>query len=109
MPTDAARPRRRHANIYTGTWHSAEDLLAEVATLEGLEDEIALLRVRLAKWAEQHPEEVAALLPVVKLIVHAVAVQHRISGRAQRNLYDSVAGVLDGIGAALLPEEGDGG
>jgi hypothetical protein len=47
----------------------------------------------------------------VRLLVHAVATRYRIGGRAQDDLYHSVVGVLEGIGASLQapgPEDADG-
>jgi hypothetical protein len=40
----------------------------------------------------------------VDLLVKAVAAKYRLSPKAQRELSDSIAGVVRGIGAVLYPE-----
>ncbi|MCJ7511226.1 MAG: hypothetical protein MUP14_10145 [Dehalococcoidia bacterium] len=72
--------------------------------MEGLDEEIALLRVRLKEALEERPEDMQLVAKGVDLLVKAVAAKYRLSPKAQRELSDSIAGVVRGIGAVLYPE-----
>ena len=64
--------------------------------IEGLEEEIALLRLRIA----DHVQEPKVLKELAALLVRAVATQHRLSQQHQDDLYQSVLSVIQGIGEA---------
>jgi hypothetical protein len=107
------RPRRRKTTkaasardgFYAAALSEAERLLLpEAKGIEGLDEEIALLRVRLHTAIRQHPENLPLLIKGVELLVKAVAARYRLSKRAEADLYQSVLGVLKGIGDALWPE-----
>lgn len=84
-------------------------LLEEARQVEGLDEEIALLRLRLSQLLREKPEQTDLLLREVALLVRAVATRYRVSKKAEEDLYQNVLGVLQGIGEALLPEGLDGG
>ena len=93
--------------FYASVLAEAERTALEAAReMEGLDEEIALLRVKLQTALAERPEDHDLLLKGVALLVRAVATRYRISGPAQEDLYQSIVGVLKGVGAALLPEEG---
>ena len=72
--------------------------------MEGLDEEVALLRVRLKETLEERPQDMQLIAKGVDLLVKAVAAKYRLSPKAQRDLSDSIAGVVRGIGTALYPE-----
>ena len=78
--------------------------LAEARGVEGLDEEIALLRAKLRQLVEEHPERTELLLKGISLLVKAVATRYKLSPKAQDDLYQNVVGVLKGIGDALWPE-----
>ena len=81
-------------------------LLPEAMEMEGLDEEIALLRLKLQQAIMERPEDIDVLLKGVSLLVRAVATQYKLSPKAKDDLMDSVIGVLEGIGQALgLPED----
>ena len=67
----------------------------------GLDEEIALLRVRLVSHAKEHPESFDLLLKGVALLVRAVATRYRLSPAAKEDLERSIAGVLEGVGRSM--------
>ncbi|MEK7282123.1 MAG: hypothetical protein AAB037_07235, partial [Chloroflexota bacterium] len=71
---------------------------------EGLDEEIALLRVKLSQLLIEHPEDTDLLLKGVGMLVRAVAARHRLSKKAEDDLYQNVLGVVRGIGGAMFPE-----
>lgn len=107
------QPRRRKTTkaarvndgFYAAALSEAERLLLpEARGIEGLDEEIALLRVRLHTALREHPENLPLLVKGMELLVKAVAARYRLSKRAEADLYQSVLGVLKGIGEALWPE-----
>jgi hypothetical protein len=102
-------PRRGRASFYQVALSEAERvLLPQAKEIEGLDEEIALLRVRLRSMVAEQPENWPHFLKGMELLVKAVGAKYRLSKRAQGDLMDSVMGVLEGIGSAVLGEVGDG-
>jgi hypothetical protein len=95
--------------FYSRALSRAERLrLAEARELQGLDEEIALLRVKLQRLAEEHPERLDLLFKGVGLLVRAVSTRYKLSPSSQEDLAASIAGVLKGIGGVLGLEEHDG-
>ena len=111
QPASKGRTRKRaEKGFYTEALKEAERvLLTEAREIEGLDEEIALLRVRLSSLLTQHPENTELLLKGVGMLVKAVATKYRLSSKARRNLTEAIAEVVRGIGGALYPEGFDGG
>ncbi len=102
-PRDTGRAR-----FYEEALSQAEQVaLSQARDMEGLDEEIALLRVRLRAMAEDQ-ENVAPFLKTMELLVKAVGAKYRLSKKSQDDLLQSVMGVLEGVGGALLGEAHDG-
>jgi len=96
------RAKGRAKSFYAQALSQAERLLLDNAReVEGLDEEIALLRVRLSSLAAQEPENLELLVKGIGMLVRAVSAKYRLSKQAEHDLYDSVLGVLRGIGGAL--------
>ncbi len=96
------RPSPR--NFYGQSLTEAERLdLARAEKVEGLDDEIALLRVRLKKAVAERPTDLPLLVRGVELLVKAVAARYRLSPKARRDLADNLAATLNSLGDQLLP------
>ncbi len=78
--------------------------LSKARAAEGLDEEIALLRIRLYSLASEHPEQLELLLKGVTSLVRAVALKYKLSDKPVEDLSRNIAGVLRGIGGALEPE-----
>lgn len=97
------------ASFYEEALSQAEQVaLSQARGLEGLDEEIALLRVRLRSLAAEEPENWTPFLKGMELLVRAVGARYRLSKKAQEDLMESVMGVLEGIGGAILGEAQDG-
>jgi len=107
-PAARAKPRRPSPrNFYRGALGEAERLdLAQAQDVEGLDDEIALLRVLLRKAIGERPEDTQLLVKGVDLLVKAVAVRYRLSPKARKDLADNLSATLNSLGDQLLPPEG---
>jgi hypothetical protein len=95
--------RRRAEDFYRASLSEAEKW-KRARQMEGLDEEVALLRVRLKEALEERPQDMQLIAKGVDLLVKAVAAKYRLSPKAQRDLSDSIAGVARGIGTVLYPE-----
>ncbi len=105
-PVRPARPRSSVRDFYRRALTEAEQLELDGAReLEGLEEEIAVLRVRLQTALQEKPEDLELLTKGVEVLVKAVGAQYRLSPRARKDLADNVAAVLNSLGDQLLPAD----
>ncbi len=108
-----AAERRRAVRSPTLTFYrrglseAEKACLDAAAEVEGLDEEIALLRMKVQSVVAGEQQDMDVLLKGVRLLVQAVATRYRISGRAEQDLLRSVVGVVEGLGAALMPESAD--
>jgi hypothetical protein len=78
-------------------------MLEEARDLEGLDEEIAMLRVRLVTALRDHPDDLRLLTHGISILVRAVAAQYRLSPKARRDLSDHLSNLLNSLGDQLLP------
>ena len=103
-PRTKARSKEAQC-FYEKALSEAERLdLPEARQMEGLDEEIAVMRVRLKRALEERPQDAQLIAKGLNLLVKAVATKYRLSPKARKDLSDSIAGVVQGIGAALYPE-----
>lgn len=99
----AARSKKSKRGFYKQALSEAEQILIpEAREIEGLDEEIALLRVKLSTALAEHPDNMPLMMRGVELLVKAVAAKYRLSKKSQDNLAEAIDGVLKEIGAALL-------
>jgi hypothetical protein len=104
-----ALPTGRQAaarNFYRQALDEAELLdLERAQEMEGLDDEIAMMRVRLKRAVEEHPQDVQLLVKGLDILVRAVGARYRLSPKSRRELADNLAATLNSLGEQLLPPE----
>ena len=105
----AKRRRQSSAKLarefYGGALDSAERIeLQSAAGIEGLDEEIALLRTKLRTAVAQRPEDLQLMLRGIDMLVKAVSARYKMSKPAAEDLADSMAAVLKGVGMQLMPE-----
>ena len=88
-----------------GLDNAERESLKAARKVEGLEQEIAILRVRLLTALQQHPEDFQLLLAGIGMLVRAVATQYRLSPKAAKDLANRMKAVLDTLGDQLLPAD----
>ena len=104
-----ARPCAPTDGFYDAVLTEAERVrLPRARQLEGLDEEVAVLRVRLAALLAEHPEDLPLFLKWMETLVKTVATRYRLSKKSEKDLYQSIMGVLNGVGAMLWPEGTDG-
>jgi len=100
-PKRGRRPTALPTGTADGFYQSA---LSEAAEMHGLDDEIAVLRVKLRTALEENPQDVKLMFKGLELLVKALAARYRLSQRAEDELSERVEAVLRDLGAPLYPE-----
>ncbi len=80
------------------------ELLPDARKIDGVDEEIAVLRVKLHSAIEENPEDLPLMLRGIGMLVKAVSARYRLSKQAEDDLADSLAGVIRGVGGILMPE-----
>ena len=116
MPRSAdAKPARKRAasrsklarEFYGSALDAAERIELEAASeLEGLDEEIALLRMKLREALGERPDDLPLMLRGIDLLVKAVSARYRLSPEAGENLGENIASVVRDVGGLLMPETG---
>ena len=108
-PRRDSRPPGRPQEFYEEALSKAERVrLSRAKQVQGLDEEIALLRLRLSRLTEEQPENLELLIKGIGMLVRAVSAKYKLSHKAEEDLYQSLLGVLQGVGSVLLPEDVDG-
>ena len=100
----SAPERPTRASFYDSALAAADRHDFHVAReVEGLGDEVALLRLHLRRALADREGEIDArtLQQGVRMLVQALLAQHRLSPRQAGHLGDAVAGVLEEFGEVL--------
>lgn len=104
-PRRAQRREKLARDFYGSALDAAEQIELEAASdVEGLDREIALLRMKLREAVSERPEDLELMLRGMTTLVNAVSARFRLSKRAEEELSESIAGVVRGVGGLLSPE-----
>ena len=80
------------------------NLLQDARKIEGLDEEIAVLRVKLRTAVDDHAENLPLMFRGIGLLVKAVSARYRLSKQSEADLSDSLDRVIQGAGSVLMPE-----
>jgi len=118
MPTKADRKRgapkgnqnaRKHG-FYARVLNEAEQLDFELASgVEGIDDEIALLRVKIKSILENDPENIKLIMQATNALERLIRTRYKITKEQRKGLKEAIGNVLRdvalplgiGIGAAV--------
>jgi len=88
--------------FYTKAMDEAEKLDFELAQgVEGIDDEIALLRVKIKSLVENDPENVKLLMEATSALARLVRTRYRISADQKKALTEAIGNVLKGLALPL--------
>ena len=95
------------AGFYNRVLDEAEVLDFEtVAGSEGLDDEIALLRVKIKAHVEKHPEDLRLLMQATDMLAKLVKTRYKVSSKQKEGLKEAIGNVLQKyalpLGVALI-------
>ena len=105
-----SRLRRRRCpapvkGFYDGALTEAERKeLPAAKQVEGLDEEIALIRLRLRSALEQHPQDLTLMLRGIELLVKALSARYQLKKDDKTALSESLRRTLQEIGGPLYPE-----
>jgi hypothetical protein len=110
MPAEAKRKRgapkgnqnaRKHG-FYAKVLDEAEQLDFELASgVEGIDDEIALLRVKIKSLLENDPENISLLMQATSALERLVRTRYKISKEQRKGLKEAIGNVLRDIALPL--------
>ncbi len=101
-PDPRGRPDRAKRSFYSEALREAEALDFELAHgVEGIDDEIALLRLRIKSLCENDPENVKLLMEATTTLARLVMTRYRISADQKKALTSAIGGVLQGLALPL--------
>ncbi len=97
-----SRPEGSGRGFYSRALDEAERFgLEEAAEVEGVDEEIALLRVKLRELLAEQPERMDLHLEAANMIARLVKTRYQITGEQKKSLRDAVQKVLTEIGVPL--------
>jgi len=110
MPTEAKRKRgapkgnqnaRKHG-FYSKVLDEAEQLDFELATgVEGIDDEIALLRVKIKSILEKDPENISLIMQATSALERLVKTRFNITKEQRKGLKEAIGNVLRDVALPL--------
>jgi len=110
MPAEAKRKRgapkgnqnaRKHG-FYSKVLDEAEQLDFELATgVEGIDDEIALLRVKIKSILENDPENIKLIMQATNTLAGLVKTRYNITKEQKKGLKEAIGNVLRDIALPL--------
>ena len=102
---DNKTPENNADDFYAGVFSEAERVRLEAAReLEGIDEEVALLRMMLRDQMARNPDSARLFFKGMNMLTKAVTTQYKLSPKSRDDLNDSIIGVLNGIGRELWPE-----
>jgi hypothetical protein len=95
-------PERSQGGFYARALTAAEQLdMGDACQLEGVDDEIALLRVRLRALVAESPERIDLQLDMANAIARLVRTRYQMSSDQKKSLKTAIARVLEEIAVPL--------
>ena len=92
---------RKHG-FYSKVLDEAEQLDLELATgVEGIDDEIALLRVKIKSILEKDPENIRLIMQATNTLARLVRTKYNISKKDKKGLKEAIGNVLRDVALPL--------
>ena len=99
---ELAREETAEEPFYVSALTEAErEHFERARRVEGIDQEIAVLRLRLRQYVDAHPDDFQLLQSGVRLLVQALLAQHRLSPKQAEGLSEAAAQLLEEFGAVL--------
>ena len=98
----SGRRRTGKRPFYSRALSEAEKLaLEEAQDIEGIDDEIALVRVKLQSLLEEAPDDIQLQMKAANTLARLVRLRYQLSPQARDNLADAISEVLKELGGSL--------
>ena len=100
-----AQPGNQNAHkhgFYSRVLQEAEKVeLDEAATIEGLDQEIAILRLKMRDILQAHPERIDLQMQLAKTLARLIRTQHAITPEQKSSLKEAIKTVLKDVAIPL--------
>ena len=100
-----AQPRNQNARkhgFYSEILNDAEKaLLEDAASLEGLDEEIAILRVKLREIIVKHPENLQLAFEAANTLTRLIRTRYNITREQKKSLKEAITKVITEIAVPL--------
>src|SRR5688572_402268 len=104
QPKQRIVTRQSPKRFYAKALSEAERADLPVALeVEGMEEELAVLRLRLRAAIKKHPEDLPLMFRGIELVARAVAMRYRLSKEAQNDLSEQMVVALTRLEEMLPP------
>ena len=112
MAVRTKRARTTPRGFYVTALKEAERVtLQEALQVEGIDQEIALLRVRLLNAIEKEPEDLALMFKGIELLARALATRFRLGKTGRQEVQEALVAAFTDLKQAMSAgdeaEEGD--
>ena len=103
MTTRVTKGREKsYRGFYSQALDEAEKVeLEEASQVEGIDEEIALLRIKLRELVESQPESIDLQLKAAETIARLVKTRYQISKEQKKSLKEAIAKVLTEVAVPL--------
>ncbi len=101
-PSRSPEPARNAASETTALWfyedaigEADRDDFIEALEVDGLDQEVALMRLHLRRLLTDTPEDAKVIHAGVRLLINALLAQRRLTDREARGIGEAVAAVME--------------
>lgn len=96
------QPDARKHSFYFRVLDEAEQLDFELAEgVEGIDEEITLLRVKIKSLLDNEPENIVAILKMAETIARLVKIKYQMDGKNKKGLKEAIGNVLREVALPL--------
>jgi hypothetical protein len=102
MPRFAPNVTRPPKQFYSSCVDAAQ--LTEALQIEGIDEELAVLRIQLTKLVQERPEDLPLMLKGFDLIARMAGARYRMSAKSRQDLAQSLGDTIMHIASQIFPE-----
>ena len=95
MSRSRIRSRRTPTFYERALSASDQELFADALQVEGVDAEVALLRMHILQLLAEQPQDTEALRAGIRLLVTALSARHRLTGREAETLTDAATALFE--------------
>jgi hypothetical protein len=101
-PKSSPKPKKPKHSLYSKALDEAEGLDFELAQdVEGIDDEIALLRLKIKSLLETDPENVRLIMQATNALARLIEARYKINADQKKALKNAIGSVLKDLAIPL--------
>jgi hypothetical protein len=100
--TGKANRKQKKPGFYARVLNETEKLeIAEAVTMEGLDEEIAMLRMKLRELIQNAPDNIDLYLKTINTLARLVGIRYNITKEQKKSLKEAISKVITEIAVPL--------